>query len=167
MISKEEDIQQSLKKKIPLNEAITIAEELKTYFLNHANKVEIVGSIRRKKEFVNDIDFVVIAKPFFVNSLFNLNIKMRKLGKKLLEFAYKDVQVDVYFANEENFEVIKLIRTGSANHNIKLCSLAKNKGMHLFADGQGLWKGFEKVSDTEEGILKELLGEYIEPEMRE
>lgn len=161
------DLRTSLKRKIPLKEGKEVAEELKSYFLEHTFKVEIVGSIRREKEFVNDIDFVVIAKPYFLNSLFKLNIKMQKAGSKIISFNYKGIGIDIYLANEDTFETLKLIRTGSAGHNIKLCSIAKEKGMHLYASGEGLWKDDVKIADTEEEILKTLLGTYKEPKERE
>ena len=61
----------------------------------------------------------------------------------------------------------QLIRTGSAEHNRKLCSMALKKGMKLHADGRGLYKDDEMVSNTEEGILQILLGKYVKPEKRD
>jgi DNA polymerase/3'-5' exonuclease PolX len=168
-----ERIQTTLKgekiiKDFTLNEARRIAEEICDFLKDHVIKIEIVGSIRRKRNIVHDIDIVAVAKPYFLQRIYQLpEIKMKKSGKKLIEFEYKKMQVDVYLSNEETFETIRLIRTGSAEHNKKLCMIAIRKGMHLYANGGGLWKEINKVTDTEEGILKELLGKVPLPEERE
>ena len=45
-------------------EAIEIAEKVKTLLLPHCERVEIAGSVRRKKTDVKDIEIVAIPKPF-------------------------------------------------------------------------------------------------------
>jgi len=117
-------------------------------------KIEVCGSIRRKKPNVKDIDVVAVPK-------FNVN------GKKINRFEYNGIQIDIYYATRANFEVLKLIRTGSAEHNINLCIRAKQKGWKLHADGRGLMEEEEVIDNTERGILEKLLGKYIEPEDRE
>jgi DNA polymerase/3'-5' exonuclease PolX len=153
---------------MPFEEANGLAKELKDFFMKNAFKVEIVGSIRRKRPIVNDLDFVVIPKMSFYNSLHSLNgVSILRSGVKMTQLIYKDVQIDIYYANEGNFEVLRLIRTGSAEHNKRLCTEARNRGMILHADGRGLYKGDKMIACTEEGILKTLLGKYIKPEERE
>jgi len=130
-----------------------IAEEYIALNKDKYSKIEIAGSIRRNKNECKDIDLVAI--PLIPTE------------KKILKEEFKDVRVEIYLTNEENWEVIKLIRTGSANHNRKLCFLAKVRGLSLKANGKGLVDKEEKViSNTEEGILKNLLGTYIEPKDR-
>lgn len=99
-------------------------------------------------------------------------------GIDIKRFQYRGISIDVYIAKPEEFETLVLIRTGSTNHNIKLTKLAIAKGMRLYASGKGLWKvipnqndpskpiPIELVSNTEEGILKELVGKYVEPKDR-
>jgi DNA polymerase (family 10) len=163
------EIQKSLKKEFTLEEAEKIANELIVRLEEHTDRIETVGSIRRRKKAVHDIDMIAIAKPYFFNKgvLYLPSVKVLRHGAKIISFVYKETQVDVYLANDENFEVLRLIRTGSSAHNKKLCSLAIDKGMKLFANGEGLWKGMDSVSRTEDGILMELLGKVIPPEERE
>jgi DNA polymerase/3'-5' exonuclease PolX len=138
-------------------------------------KVELCGSIRRKKANVNDIDIVAIT-----NNIYGLASKIKSISEKidipknevtiktqLFRVIYKGEQVDLYLANNQNYEVIRLVRTGSAEHNVKLCKTAIRKGMHLnFA--MGLIDGKKNVvDDTEEGIITELLDKYVKPEERE
>ncbi|MBN1366607.1 MAG: hypothetical protein JW967_01600 [Dehalococcoidales bacterium] len=82
--------------------------------------------------------------------------------------------VDFYIATPETWATLLLIRTGSREHNIKLCSLARQKGMKLHADGSGLFRVSllesepdERIAgDTEDSIFKALGLPYQEPEER-
>jgi DNA polymerase/3'-5' exonuclease PolX len=161
----------TLRKNVSLEEATEIAEELKNYFLPVVSKIAICGSIRRKKSKVNDIDIVLIPKE---NRTFNILInhlegaQILKRGTKLIEFGYREMQTDLYVATPETFETLKLIRTGSTSHNIKLCMIAKKKGWSLHADGTGLLsdENNELIANTEESILIALLGKVVPPEER-
>ena len=44
--------------------AIEIAEKVKALLLPHCERIEIAGSVRRKKPNVKDIEIVAIPKPF-------------------------------------------------------------------------------------------------------
>lgn len=150
---------------------------------------QICGSIRRQKDVVKDIDWVMIQKDeseyeFGDESLDQTIIKLHKgpeppkLGKKFKSFMYYGIQVELYLADEKTFETLVLIRTGSKEHNIKLTMLARNKQLKLFASGKGLCKVkggiynnepeeiMEVVENTENGILVNLLGKYVMPEKR-
>jgi DNA polymerase (family 10) len=163
-----------VKSELTLEEAKNISNKFVEEFLKDiTEKVEVCGSIRRERPEVGDIDIVCIPKNRFhvVGQILRKLPKPSKIikdGDKLIQIEYEGVQVDIYLANKNTFETIKLIRTGSANHNIKLCSLAKEKCWHLYADGRGLVDCDEKlISNTEEGILKNLLGKWVEPKERE
>jgi DNA polymerase (family 10) len=80
---------------------------------------------------------------------------------------YSGVQVDIYFATKETWGILLLVRTGSKEHNIKLCQHAINKGMKLSVSN-GLMKGNEVIASmTEEDIFKGLGMDYIKPEDRD
>src|SRR3989338_6575962 len=135
-----------------LEKAKEIAKEYINRNQSQYLQMEVVGSIRRVKPEVRDIDIVAIPKF--------------SQDKKILRFDYKGIQIDIYFATKDNYECLRLIRTGSAEHNRMLCSLALRKGWKLKASGEGLCAKKEKIH-TKEGILKALLGKYIEPKDRE
>jgi len=136
-----------------LQKAKQIAEEYINLNKDKYSRIEIVGSIRRNKPEVKDIDIVAIPKV--------------PTDKKILKEEFKGISVEVYLTNETEYEVIKLIRTGSTEHNKKLCILAKQKGWSLKAGGKGLVNSVcGVISNTEKGILVELLGKYVEPEER-
>lgn len=164
----------------------------------HFEDFNVCGSIRREKPEVNDIDIVAILKtnygfgePTLSDTIHRLDPTGPKEAKEsgkpttrfldgpdIKRFMYKGIMIDIYIAKPDEFETLTLIRTGSTEHNIRLTTLAKGKGMKLFANGKGLWKvipnpkdeknptPIELVSNTEEGILKVLLNKYVEPKDR-
>jgi len=76
-------------------------------------------------------------------------------------------QVDIYRAAEKNFGVLKLVRTGSGDHNAWLASYARSKGMML-KYSEGLVKdGVVLAGETEEGVFSALGLPYVEPPKRE
>jgi DNA polymerase/3'-5' exonuclease PolX len=95
--------------------------------------------------------------------------EVRLGGKKVEERVYKGVQVDLYFATPETWHTLLLIRTGSKAHNIKLTTLTKKKGWHLYASGRGLFneKGERIAGDTEWSFFEALGLPYAEPWERE
>jgi DNA polymerase (family 10) len=132
-------------------------------------RIKVVGSIRRRKPFPRDIDIVLIP-----SDLWNLEHEIRGLarplvpklsGDKLKRVIYNGVQVDIYYASEETWATLLLIRTGSKENNIRLASIAKNKGWRLKANGEGLFneKGQRVAGDTEESIYEALGLPWQEP----
>jgi DNA polymerase (family 10) len=151
-------------------------------------KVQIAGSIRRRKGGVNDIDIVVQPKQSFttVTGDFWLTIKRsviiefdaiaEKQGDKLATFyvpfasrqGQGHVQVDLYRATESTWGILLLVRTGSKEHNVHLCNLALAKGMRLLYS-QGLVDKEGKViaGKTEEEVFEALGLPFILPQDRE
>ena len=168
-----------------LEKARGIAEEVIKRLSPYCKKIQTAGSIRRRKAIVKDIDIILIpSDPWNLESevLALAHPFYPKLsGEKLKRFNYNGVQVDLYFASEETWATLLLIRTGSKASNIRLCTLAKNRGMKLHADGSGLFKicydkiGMDTMSDheeriagdTEESIYEALGLPFQKPEERE
>jgi DNA polymerase/3'-5' exonuclease PolX len=154
-------------KKMNLQTAKQKAEDSLCFWKPYAKRLEIVGSVRRECPEVNDIDIIIIPNESFQTAIQDLDKSVKKKGDKLIIYELNGTQYDLYICTEENYEVIKLIRTGSKEHNQKLCILAKQKGLSLKAGGIGLVDSSGKViSNTEKGILENLLGKYIEPKDR-
>jgi DNA polymerase (family 10) len=150
-----------------LEDAQVIADKFVSEIKEFCKKIEIVGSIRRKKSEINDIDIILI--PKFKERLIQKIRKISNLevqGKKLIRAEYSGMQVDIYFTDEETWGILLLIRTGSKEHNIKLCQYAIKNGMKL-SSANGLMKNDKVIaSKTEEKIFKELGLDYIKPEDR-
>lgn len=97
-------------KELDLREAENIAYQLKTAIQSHCDRLEVAGSIRRKKPVVHDIDFVATAKNDTEWRRINEELKRLKAkpgcaGNSILK-AYLPCQdglfqVDVYRAKPQ------------------------------------------------------------------
>lgn len=142
-----------------LEKAKVIANSVVKALEPYCEKIVVAGSIRRQKPIVNDIDLVVVA-----HDRWNMDTVMRRMGSikmagsKIARVEMDSIRLDIYFATPETFATLLLIRTGSAENNIRLASLAKRKGWHLAASGDGLFneKGERIAGDSEESIYEAL-----------
>jgi DNA polymerase/3'-5' exonuclease PolX len=158
-----------------LEEAKPIAERVKETLAPYCERVEIAGSIRRAKSTVNDIDIVLIEKPeaaLMMTSLFSSMGVVKTNGPKIkrLYLGYHlspedHLTLDIYIATPATWATLLLIRTGSKENNIRLCSLARSKGWHLEASGEGLFdeEANRIAGDTEESIYEALGIHYQDP----
>ncbi|MDD5700629.1 MAG: hypothetical protein PHU23_01150 [Dehalococcoidales bacterium] len=160
--------------------ALSLASQIVNRLSPYCSRIEIAGSIRRKRPFVNDIDLVCIPsnQGSFAYQLQQLgSIKMG--GQKIIRVQRPDIDLDIYIATLETWATLLLIRTGSKEHNIYLCKRALSLGMKLHADGRGLERclagqGYEvdnattsKIDcETEESIFQALGLKYMRPEDR-
>jgi DNA polymerase/3'-5' exonuclease PolX len=148
------------------------ASEFMKFINPFCEKQFLAGSILRGCSMVNDIDIIVIPKfeqqedetlfgePIQVDLLekklsdmaFNDELKIIKNGDKIKSFTQfldSPIQIDIYFANPKTWITTCLIRTGSKEHNIKLCMRARELGFQLKADGTGLLDAQFKIIPIE------------------
>jgi len=161
--------------KYPYATAYKIALEVLEQLKPHCERIEIAGSIRRKKAEVGDIELVIIPKPYSIG-LFESGIAtvINKLEKVRGELPCKATQrilpsgikLDIFFANEDNWGQIFALRTGSAEYSHLVIAKGwvregfKSEGGYLFREG-------EKYEVREEEDLFKLIGvRYIPPEDR-
>jgi len=150
-----------------LEQAEKLAEQFIHEIATYCEKIKVVGSIRRRKTECRDIDLVLLAKP---EQLWNFTLKLKKIskinvdGKQVKRVIYKGEQFDLYFATPETWGALILIRTGSAQHNIKLSKRALKTGMKL--THRGLMKNGKIIASTEAGIFEALDLSYVEPQQR-
>ena len=146
-----------------------IATEVIKLLSPYCKRIQVAGSIRRRKLEVNDIDLVLIP-----DNLWNLHQEIMRLGKvrmsgsRIMRVTVGLAQIDLYFADEENWATFLLIRTGSKENNIRLATLAKKRGWHLAANGDGLLneEGERIAGDTEQSIYGALGIPYQLPQER-
>jgi DNA polymerase (family 10) len=146
-----------------------IYQKLKS--LKEVERIDIVGSLRRMKETIGDVDFLVISeKPekimdFFV-SLPGV-VKIWGKGKTKSSVRMKDgFDMDLRVLPKISYGAALQYFTGSKEHNISLRKIAIEKGFKL--NEYGLFKGKKMVASSDEKEIYEKLGlEYIPPEMRE
>ena len=151
-----------------LVEAQKLSEEVIKILSPFCSKIEVAGSIRRKKDECRDVDIVLIPKPLvdIVGLLQGkMQAKVEKQGKLIISLKIGDVGVDLNLATKENFASLLLWRTGSWQHNMKLATKAKQKGLKF--SPYGVFKDEKRIDDnTEEGIFSALGEDYIPPEER-
>jgi len=133
--------------------------------------VVVSGSIRRMKETVKDLDFLVISKD--AKKVMDVFTKMPEVVSILAKGPTKsavilkpNLQADVRVLEEKSFGAALQYFTGSKEHNVRLRQLAIKKGLKL--NEYGLFKGAKMVAGkTEHEVYKALGLPYIEPELRE
>ena len=152
-----------------LERAQRIAEAVVKRLSPYCSRIEVVGSVRRKKPQVRDIDFVLIPSDSWNlhHEIMGMG-QVRMSGNKIMRVMAGSVQVDLYFADEKTWATLLLIRTGSAENNIRLATMAKKRGWRLAASGDGLFdEGGQRVAgDSEESIYGALGLPYQRPEER-
>jgi DNA polymerase/3'-5' exonuclease PolX len=119
-----------------------IAEKYKSLLDPHCIRIEIAGSVRRMKIDCRDIEYVIIPKPYDVG-LFESGIAMiinqwQMVKGNLPSCKYtqrilpEGIKADIFFATEENFGLIYLIRTGSADFSRRIATRWADRGYHAF-----------------------------------
>ena len=152
-----------------LSKGQRVADELLEFLRPFCERIEVAGSIRRKKSEVHDVDLVLIPKPLtdVVGTLQqSMNAKVSKHGLKIATLQIEGVGVDVNFATRDNFDALLLFRTGSEYHNERLARKAKRLGLTFSPYGVFTQNGVRLDDNTEEGIFSVVEEEFREPEER-
>ncbi len=149
-------------------------------------RIELAGSIRRKKKQIGDIEIVVIPKFEFQKDLFGsvvgknysindtiskISTSITKNGERYKQFEYGGHQIDLFLTTEERWGVIFTVRTGSVEFSKKLMTPQSYGGYLPFGmkvkDGR-LWEKGEALETREERDYFEAIGlDWIEPENRD
>ncbi len=139
--------------------------------LKEVEKATAAGSVRRMKETIGDVDFLVISKnpekvmDFFV-SLPGV-VKIWGKGSTKSSVRLKEgFDMDLRVVPAKSYGAALQYFTGSKEHNIVLRKIAIDKGLKL--SEYGLFRGPRMVEGkTEEDVYKALGMEWIPPELRE
>ena len=148
--------------------ADSVLQELKP----HCERIEIAGSIRRKKANPNDIEIVAIPKPYDVD-LFESGIATvvnqweKVKGELPCKYTQRmlpeGIKLDLFFATTDNWGLQLAIRTGSAEFSHKVLASGWVKNGYVSKNGILIKRGFE-VHVREEQQLFDLIGiKWVEP----
>jgi len=165
------------------NQAMTIAQWLKGELAPVCNRVEIVGSLRRKLPMVGDVEILVIPqddhrldakiKGLMAQGLLDYRRNVRgsvTYGplNKFLVHKPTGIPVDVFSTTPENWWVSLVVRTGPAEGNMAIARAAIRKGWRLKSYGSGFVDDRGNlVRCYSERDVFELVGlEYKPPERR-
>jgi DNA polymerase (family 10) len=129
------------------------------------------GSIRRMKETIGDIDYLVVANDpkrvidFFVKMPEVQEILGMGQAKAFVKLA-SGIDADLLVVPEESWGAALQYFTGSKEHSVQLRKIAISKGLRL--NEWGVFKGDKRIAGaTEEEVYKTLGLQWIPPEMRE
>lgn len=165
-----------------LPKAKEIEEKLKG--LNGVENVSVTGSVRRRRETIGDLDFLVVLKgdkkfasakdmankimDFFVSLPGVIKIWSKGTTKSSirLKSANMIVDCDLRVVNRKSYGSALQYFTGSKEHNIATRVLAIKKGLKL--NEYGVFKGKKMIAGwSESGVYKSIGLPWIEPELRE
>ena len=139
---------------------------------NNVNRCLVVGSFRRMRETIGDIDILISTdKPeevieFFVNMPEVQEIKGKGKTKAFIELG-NGIGVDLLVVPEESFGSAAQYFTGNKDHNISLRNLALSMDFHLNEWGLYNKNGTKIAGSNEQEIYERLQLKYIPPELRE
>jgi DNA polymerase (family 10) len=163
-----------------LYKAVALSEPILDALRSHPDVIRCspAGSVRRNKEVIGDVDFLVSSKkPLDVIEFFTklpgiicVNAKGDTKASVVLEGG---VQADLRVVSDVEFPFALAYFTGSKEHNIVMRSRAIQRGLRL--NEYGLFRSTEETRDpalrvncaTEDEIFEQLGLAYIAPELRE
>ncbi|MFW6185639.1 MAG: DNA polymerase/3'-5' exonuclease PolX, partial [Halobacteriota archaeon] len=154
-----------------LGHVLPQANQIVAQLRDQVDKIEIAGSLRRKKETIGDIDILVVSStPERVMRTFtHMNNVVKVIEKGVQSSSVRldsGIQVDLRVVENKSFGSALQYFTGSKDHNIALRKVSIRKGYKL--NEYGLFKGDNWVSgETEEEVYETLGLQWIPPEMRE
>jgi len=167
---------------MPLERAVAYAEKIVRDLRPFCARIEIAGSIRRRRAVCGDIDLVCIPVngAGLQDRVMQAAARRHCCGEQVFRVDLKTgVQLDLYMAHEErkdlfrvaqpcNWGSLLLCRTGSKMHNIKLCQRAAQLGLR-WDPHAGVFNGAGEciASETEHDIFRALDLPYVAPEARE
>ncbi len=162
-------------KRYPIEEVLPVAENIvkqlkKTKVIE---KIDVAGSIRRRKETVRDIDILVVSKN--AEKVMSVFTSMPEVSRVLAKGKTKsavilknEIQADVRVVSKNSYGAALMYFTGSKEHNIKLREIAIRKGFKLNEYGLFDRKTNKMIAGkSEEEVYKKLGLRYLEPEERE
>jgi len=152
-----------------LPKAKEVQEKLES--LKEVEKISPAGSLRRMKETIGDVDFLVISKKpskvmdFFVALPGVVKVWSKGTTKSSVRLA-EGFDMDIRVVPKKSYGSALQYFTGSKEHNIITRRVAIDKGLKL--NEYGVFRGKKmKAGKTEEEVYKMLGMQWIPPEMRE
>ena len=163
-----------------LSKALTVAEPILESLRGHPDVIRCstAGSLRRWKETIGDIDFLVSSKnparviDYFTSQPDVLSVSAKGETKASV-IVEGGIQADLRVVSDAEYPFALAYFTGSKEHNIVMRQRAIARGLRL--NEYGLFRSTEETRDpalrlpchTEEDIFRALDLAYVEPELRE
>ncbi len=167
------DFAKSGKGRSLLQEILPVAREVEKVLakLPEVQKISIGGSLRRRKETIGDVDFLVVSKnakkvmDFFV-ALPGVQKVWGQGPTKASVHTAGGFDMDLRVLPQKSYGSALQYFTGSQDHNIATRKIAIAKGLKL--SEYGVFAGPKQIAGAiEEDVYKAIGLPFIEPELRE
>lgn len=156
-------------RKFPIEQALKIARQYEWFLMDYVERIQIVGSIRRQKPEVKDIELMYIPKfapkkgadlfgdewenlaDVKLEGLCNAGILEKRVNKrgfhawgpsnKLGRDLETGIPIDFFATTAPNWWNYLVCRTGGMESNIAICEAAQAKGWQWNPYGAGFYRG--------------------------
>ncbi|RIU93725.1 DNA polymerase/3'-5' exonuclease PolX [Oceanobacillus picturae] len=163
--------------RLPIAIMLPIAEKIEAYLsqVSEIQQYSRAGSLRRMRETIKDIDFIIATEQpervrealLNIESLKDVIAKGDTKVSVTLEDIY-DINVDFRLVDQSEFASTLHHFTGSKDHNVAMRQLAKSRGEKINEYGVDVEETGETLHfPTEEAFFKHFGLPYIPPEVRE
>jgi DNA polymerase (family 10) len=178
----EENILKALKEvgerpdRLPIAFVLPIAQQMEKQLqsIKEIKEFSLAGSLRRMRETVKDLDFIISTeKPSIVKEkLLEIENKKEVIAagetKVSLTLSYEyDISIDFRIVEPHQFTTTLHHFTGSKDHNIRMRQIAKERGEKISEYGVEMKNGEMKNFSSEEAFFEHFDLPIIPPEMRE
>ena len=177
------------KTRFPLAQAEEVGQELVDLLRPSCERIEIAGSIRRRRPDVGDVELLCISRVgdtvalgtnihllAELDDLIRRNVLKKRLNKAnrpnygdwnmYMIHVASGIPVDIFRTTEENWGMSMVVRTGPEKWNKRMMTQFIKMGMQGHAYG-GVTQGDVEVScPTEQDVFQLLEWRYREPEDR-
>ncbi|HJV36793.1 DNA polymerase/3'-5' exonuclease PolX [Geomonas sp.] len=162
------------RERLPLGRMLPAAEDLVRALRETApvDRLEIAGSIRRRRESIKDIDLVATSPDpsrvmdafLALPQIYDVSMK----GPTRASVIIRDgVQVDLRVVEPESFGAALAYLTGSKPHNVRLREMAVKRGLKINEYGIFDEENRRLGGENEEDVYRLLELPFIPPELRE
>lgn len=139
-------------------------------------RIELAGSLRRRKETIGDIDILAMVSlrdrkkvsDYFTRSKFAGKVLAKGDTRASIIMKQNGKQADLRMVDELEWGAALQYFTGSKEHNIHLRTIAKDKGFKISEYGIFNIDTNKRIAgETEDELYKKLGMQFIPPELRE
>ena len=169
--------QASRPERLPVAYMLKLAKEIEAYLdkISEIQRFSLAGSLRRMRETIKDIDFIIATEqPEVVREAL---LQIEKIKEVIASGNTKvsvtladeyDVNVDFRLVEDAEFTTTLHHFTGSKDHNVAMRQLAKSRGEKINEYGVEVEATNELLQFTsEDEFFNHFDVDYIPPEMRE
>jgi len=162
------------------SKAFEIALRVKDQLAPHCDRIEIAGSIRRKKPEVKDIEIVAIPKPWgtglFLDGVAEVVSQWKKVKgdvennpecKYTQRILPDGIKLDLFFCVPENWGLTFATRTGPADYSHHVLAAGWVTRGYKSIEGF-LWNAGKRYDvREEEDLFKRIALPFVPPELRQ